>query len=256
MTLLHPLLRALAFLSRLPAPASAYRLGPHPLGPDAAWFAPAGLLMALLPAALLAALLALGLGALAASAGATLALVALTGALHEDGLGDTADGLFGHRSAEDALRIMKDSRVGTYGALALAGALLLRVVLLAEIAADAPLAGALAMLAAAAGSRGLMAWTWARLPNADPGGLADRMERPSRRTGRRALLVGAALFVAPALTVAGAFGTALAAFLALAATLRLHAVLRRRLGGANGDALGANQQIAEIALLLGLALAI
>ena len=109
---LYSALRATAFLTRLPPAARAFAGGPHPLGRDVAAFPVVGLLAAALPAGLLLFLCRLGLDPLAAAAFAVLTLVALTGALHEDGLGDTADGLFGHRDAEAALAIMKDSRIG------------------------------------------------------------------------------------------------------------------------------------------------
>ena len=269
---LYSALRATAFLTRLPPAARAFAGGPHPLGRDVAAFPVVGLLAAALPAGLLLFLCRLGLDPLAATAFAVLTLVALTGALHEDGLGDTADGLFGHRDAEAALAIMKDSRIGTYGALALMGSLLLRITLVADLAVRQPTAGALAMLGAAAASRGAMAWLWSALPTADRGGLADRVGRPGPAAGRRAALLGAALAVltgAAAGVLAAGEGTSLeaaaargagAALLGLALALlvlfRLAGILMRRLGGQTGDALGAAQQLTEIALLLGLALAL
>jgi len=136
--------------------------------------------------------------------------------------------------------------------------------------------GAAAMLGAAAASRGAMAWLWSALPTADRGGLADRVGRPGPAAGRRAALLGAALLVLAG-TAAGVLGTgegtsleaaaaaaaargAGAALLGLALALlvlfRLAGILMRRLGGQTGDALGAAQQLTEIALLLGLALAL
>ncbi|WP_182083954.1 adenosylcobinamide-GDP ribazoletransferase [Aureimonas sp. ME7] len=251
---IRPLLRAAAFLTRLPAAPGAFHGGPWPLGGDAAAFPAVGLLVAAPPALLLWLLGTWGLSPLTTAAIAVLALVALTGALHEDGLGDTADGLFGHADRSRALAIMKDSRIGTYGALALVGSLLLRVAALAEIAAISPLAGALALMGSAAASRGAMALLWSELPSADPGGLADRMGRPSPRAGRLAALIG---WGSGAVLTASVFGWGallLPPILTALAYLWLRSVLRRRLGGQTGDALGACQQIVEIACLLGLAL--
>ncbi|WP_019996024.1 adenosylcobinamide-GDP ribazoletransferase [Aureimonas ureilytica] len=256
--------RASAFLTRLPARAQAFQGGPHPLGADAAAFPLVGVAVALPSAVLLVLLGAAGLQPVTASLIALLLLVALTGALHEDGLADTADGLFGHTSAERALEIMKDSRIGTYGALALIGSVLLRVALLTELAARSPALAALALIAAAGASRGAMAWLWSRLPSARRDGLAGRMEAPSRETGRKAAgLALALLVVAGALTGALAKdgGTGLAAFVlpALLGAAGLDAFRRfllRRLGGTTGDTLGAAQQIVDIALLLGFALAL
>ncbi|WP_279479244.1 adenosylcobinamide-GDP ribazoletransferase [Aureimonas sp. SK2] len=252
--LLYPALRAGAFLTRLPAVPAAFAGPPVPLGRDAPAFPVVGLLVAAPSALLLYGVLQTGLSPLAASALAVLLLVALTGALHEDGLGDTADGLFGHADRSRALAIMKDSRVGTYGALALVGALLLRIALLADIAAGSALAAALALPAAGAASRGAMALLWAALPSADPGGLADRVGRPSPRAGRLAVLIGILLALVSTLPVFGTGAVLLPPFLAAVAWLLLSGVLRRRLGGQTGDTLGACQQVTELAWLLGLAL--
>ncbi|WP_082505701.1 adenosylcobinamide-GDP ribazoletransferase [Aureimonas sp. Leaf324] len=250
----HSVLRASAFLTRLPAMPAAFAGPAVPLGRDAPAFPVVGALAAALPALVLAGLLALGLTPLAASACAVLLLVALTGALHEDGLGDTADGLFGHADRERALAIMKDSRIGTYGALALIGSLILRVAFLAAIGSASGLAAALALAAAATGSRGAMAFLWSALPSADPGGLADRVGRPSPARGRIAAAIGLALASVLTVPVSGWGALILPPALAALVGLWLRGVLVRRLGGQTGDALGACQQLTEIAWLLGLAL--
>lgn len=252
--LVHSVLRASAFFTRLPAVPAAFAGPVVPLGRDAPAFPVVGALAAALPALVLAGLLALGLTPLAASASAVLFLVALTGALHEDGLGDTADGLFGHADRERALAIMKDSRIGTYGALALMGSLILRITFLAAIAGASGATGALALMAAAAGSRGAMALLWSALPSADPGGLADRIGRPPKRDGWTAASVGLALASILAVPVLGWGALVLPPALAALVLLWLRGVLVRRLGGQTGDALGACQQLTEIAWLLGLAL--
>ena len=168
------LLRALSFLSRFPALPEAFRGGPHPLAADAPAFPVVGLIVGLLPALLLLLAMAAGLAPFIAALLALALMVASTGALHEDGLGDTADGLFGHAGKDRALAIMKDSRIGTYGLLALAFALLLRIALLAEVATASPLAAACALLAAASASRGGMGLLWSSLPSARPDGIAGR----------------------------------------------------------------------------------
>lgn len=254
--LLHATLRALAFLTRLPVVARAFAgEGGHPLGRDVHAFPLAGLVAAAPSAALILLAHACGLSALTAAVGAVALLVFVTGGLHEDGLGDVADGLGGHHPKERALAIMKDSRIGAYGALALVLSLALRIALLADLAARGPGAAALALLLAAAASRGAMAWLWSSLPSADPGGLADRMGRPSRRRGRIAAALGAAILAAGAVPAAGPMGALLPLLLALIALAAFRRFLLRRLGGQTGDCLGAAQQIADIALLLGFALA-
>ena len=109
---------------------------------------------------------------------------------------------------------------------------------------------ALALFAAAAASRGAMAWLWSALPSADIGGLADRMGRPTAAVGRRALLLGDGLFL---VLGALAFGI-LPAFAGLAlggiVLLWFRGVIRRRLGGQSGDCLGAVQQLAEAVIYL------
>ncbi|GGE17146.1 adenosylcobinamide-GDP ribazoletransferase [Aureimonas endophytica] len=254
-TLVSATFRALAFLSRLPAPAGAFRESP-PLGRDAYAFPLAGLVIALPSAALLLAAAALGLSPASAAILALGLLVGTTGALHEDGLADVADGLGGNRPKERALEIMKDSRIGAYGALALGLSLLLRASLLADLAARGPGRAALALLLAAAASRGLMAWLWADLPPAVPGGTADRAGRPSPRAGRQAAALGTAILLLGGLPGFGLGGGLCALGLALAGLAGFRALLRRRLGGQTGDCLGAAQQIAEMAILIGLALTV
>ncbi|KHJ53369.1 hypothetical protein LA66_18395 [Aureimonas altamirensis] len=248
------LLRALSFLSRFPALPEAFRGGPHPLAADAPAFPVVGLIVGLLPALLLLLAMAAGLSPVTAALLALALMVASTGALHEDGLGDTADGLFGHAGKDRALAIMKDSRIGTYGLLALAFTLLLRIALLAEVATARPLAAACALLAAASASRGGMGLLWSSLPSARPDGIADSLGRPTRRQGLWSLALGAASGVLLGLPAAGFAGIALAAAISAGVYLWFRSVLRRRLGGQTGDTLGACQQLLDIAILLGLAL--
>ncbi|ALN72046.1 adenosylcobinamide-GDP ribazoletransferase [Aureimonas sp. AU20] len=247
--------RASAFLTRLPAPARVFDGSPPPLGADASAFALVGLIIALPPALLLLSLAALGLQPLAAALLALLCLIALTGALHEDGLADTADGLFGHAPRERALEIMKDSRIGTYGALALIGSVAARAVLLGDLAGHAPSLAALALIAAAGASRGAMAWVWSSLPSARPGGLSSRMEAPSRRAGRWAAFAAWAIAAFAGAAIGGVAGAVLPALLGVGGLCLFRAFLLRRLGGTTGDTLGAAQQICEILLLLGFAIA-
>ncbi|MEC5289795.1 adenosylcobinamide-GDP ribazoletransferase [Aurantimonas sp. C2-6-R+9] len=246
-------MRSLAFLTRLP-PARRAFTGTHPLGEDVHAFPLAGLIAAL-PAALILFLgPAVGLSALVVASLAVAAMVFVTGALHEDGLGDAADGLGGHHERERALAIMKDSRVGSYGALALVLSVALRIALLAELVEAGPAGAALALLGVAAASRGAMAWLWASLPSASVGGTADRMGRPDRRNGRAALLIGDGLFLVAGILAVG-FGPTFAGFLLGGLVLLwFRGFIERRLGGQTGDCLGASQQLVEIAALLGLAL--
>ncbi|MCB9959494.1 MAG: adenosylcobinamide-GDP ribazoletransferase [Rhodospirillaceae bacterium] len=182
------------------------------------------------------------------------ALVAATGGLHEDGLADLADGLGGGTSREAKLAIMRDSRVGTYGALALAFSLLLRTAAVAPLVASA--AGIVVLAMAAAASRAAMtAVFWAVEP-----ARADGLAAANRPCRVRAIVAGAwafaiALVLGPAL-LGPAVGAATAAAVLILAGLAAVAVAllaRRALGGHTGDVLGAVQQAAEIAALAGAA---
>lgn len=252
--LLAATLRALAFLTRLP-PASRAFAGSHPLGLDAHAFPLAGIVAAAPSAAFVLLGDLVGLSAPTIAVAAVGLLVLVTGGLHEDGLGDVADGLGGHRPAARALEIMKDSRIGAYGALALILSLGFRIALVAELVARDPAAAALILLLVAAASRGAMAWLWSSLPSVAPGGLAGRMGRPSPRIGRIALGLGMGFLILGGLFAGGLAGMVLSPLLALLALGQFRKLLIRRLGGQTGDCLGAGQQIAEMAMLLGFALA-
>lgn len=187
------------------------------------------------------------------------ATVWLTGGFHEDGLADTCDGLGGAVTRERALAIMKDSRLGSYGALGLGLTLALKAAVLAALAAaQAPAMLAAALVLAHGGSRAATVVLLVLLPyGGDPehakakplaqqvgaGGLAVALSW--------ALLIGAAAFAAgwgPGRLAAAAGAAALV-------TLLCGRWLRRRLGGYTGDALGATQQWSELAVYLALAAA-
>ncbi len=231
---------ALVLLTRLPLPA----LPDHVFARQAraAWAWPiVGLLVGGLAWAIGAALLAAGLPPMA-TAGLMLALlVTTTGAMHEDGLADTADGLWGGFTRERRLEIMKDSRIGSYGVLALIVVQGLRWSALAGLAAAGGLG---ALLAAALWSRAVMAVLMTALPHARADGLGRSVGRPPVPT--------AALACALALTGAALTGTPvlLPALLALAGTAALGALAHARIGGQTGDILGAAQQLAETIFLL------
>lgn len=189
---------------------------------------------------------------------AVAATVWLTGAFHEDGLADTFDALGGHVPVERALEIMKDSRIGTYGAAALLLGFTLRVGLVATLAVANVWAAMLALVAAHAVGRtaavGVMAW----LPYA--GDAAHAKAKPlalavPRATVAAALSVGVLVLCVLA-AVFGVFSptrwlavAAAGAMVAWAMRLWLH----QRLGGYTGDTLGATEQLAEMAVLLVLA---
>ncbi len=246
-------LRALTFLTRLPPSTHAFT-GAHPLGEDVHAFPLAGLLAVLPAVVVLWLATSLGLTPLIVAVLVVATQIAITGALHEDGLGDVADGLGGHHEKDRVLAIMKDSRVGSYGALALVLSIAMRIALIAALLTLSPQTAALSLFAVASISRGAMAWLWASLPSADPGGLADSVGQPDKAKGRAALFIGLAIYAIGGLFAVGA-GSTLAGFvLGGTALLWFREKLLRRLGGQTGDALGAAQQLVEIGALLGLAM--
>lgn len=232
---------ALVLLTRLPLPAlpsSAFDRQAQ-----AAWAFPLAGLAVALPACLLgAAALALGLPATVA-AGLVLAVqVMLTGAMHEDGLADAADGLWGGLTVERRLEIMKDSRIGSYGVLAMILATGLRWSALAALIAQG-LWGA--VIAVALISRAGMPVLMAALPPARSGGLSRSVGRPSAWAA--AAGIGLALLLGLLVSGAAALIAALSAALVV---WGLALLARAKIGGQTGDILGASQQLAEIAALL------
>lgn len=180
---------------------------------------------------------------------AMVATIALTGAFHEDGLGDTADGLGGGWDKAKILTIMKDSRVGSYGVIAIVLALLGKFALLAALPAGQVLA---ALVAGHAVSRGCAVSLMATMDYARDDE-ASKARPVATRLGIGSL-VCALFFAALPLLLLDPQQRLPAVALAVVATFWLAAKCRRWLGGYTGDCLGAVQQLAEIAFYLGLAL--
>jgi adenosylcobinamide-GDP ribazoletransferase len=253
--------RCVRFYSRLPMPRVPGEGDPHAV-PDFTR-EPAGLPFAALliagPAAL--AMLAAGLIGLDPALSGALAVAALvlaSGAFHEDGLADTADGLFGGHTAERRLEIMKDSRIGVFAGVAIGLTLLLRTLALAAIL-DAGGVGAAvgAVLVAAMVSRMEGVRVLASLPSARAYGAAAAVGRPTVPIAVAgyglALALGLVLCVLCGLSlVAAALGVALGSLLVTA----LAALSRRLIGGQTGDIAGAAQQLSEIGFYVGAAVAL
>jgi adenosylcobinamide-GDP ribazoletransferase len=241
--LIHDCKVALAFLTRLPV--RERRAWPDvDLAASVPWFPLVGALIGLAGGVGYALAVWLGLPRWPAAAIALATTIWLTGALHEDGLADLADGFGGGRTREDKLRIMRDSRIGSYGAIALVLTLLARAGALAAL--GAPWAVGTALVAAGAVSRAALPPLMATLPKARADGLAAGAGRPHPlRAGAAVLVAGliAIVLLGPAASAAllGGAGGALAVAL----------LTKRQIGGYTGDVLGATQQFAEIGLLLG-----
>lgn len=187
---------------------------------------------------------ALALGPAPAAILAVLAGIAVTGALHEDGLADTADGFGGGRDRMAKLAIMRDSRQGTYGIVAIAASLGLRAAAVAS-AAD-PISAGLALIAAHAASRALLPPLMRLMMPARADGLGAAAGRPSVAGAIVSLVIGIAVALAALGPLRGAIALAIAG-VAVALTALL---AQRQIGGYTGDVLGAFQQIGEIAMLL------
>ena len=184
---------------------------------------------------------------LAPNLAALLALAAtalVTGALHEDGLADAADGLGGGRTRERKLEIMRDSRIGTYGVCALILSFGLRWSALATIAN--PWAVALALCAAHTAARAGLPAFMSQVAPARPDGLSASAGSPPGRSIAIAFAVGIL-----ALVLALGPGKALVSLIVLSlAGLMLARLAIGQIGGQTGDILGAFEQTGEILILL------
>jgi adenosylcobinamide-GDP ribazoletransferase len=218
-----------------------------------AWATPvAGVVVGFIGALALALTTLLGLPLLLRAGLATTALVVATGALHEDGLADVADGFGGGATRERKLEIMRDSRVGAYGATALALALILRVGALSAALDGGFWRAALSLILVAALSRAAALTPLALLSPAR----ADGAGAAAGQLDSNALAAawGSALVIALALgfVALGVVHALLAALMSGACALLMVALARRAIGGQTGDVAGAAQQCGEIAAWCGL----
>lgn len=237
----HFFLLALQFFTRIPIPAST-PFSENALNASSRYFPLVGLIVG----SLCALVLCLSLQVFPLPVAIFLSLLAsllITGGFHEDGLADFADGMGGGWEREKILTIMQDSRLGTFGALALVMALGGKFLLLLSL----PLQWLLALLIAGHGISRLTAAsmlfteTYAR-ENGKAKPLATAMSRP-------AFLFAAATATVPFFFLPPVFVLALLPLIFLRLWFALW--LRRWLGGFTGDCLGALQQLSELLFLLG-----
>lgn len=233
---------ALGLLSRLPVRIDTARATAR--GAKAAWAYPiAGLIIGLIACTVAQITLALGLP-VPLAAGLTLAtLVITTGAMHEDGLADSADGLWGGWDKTRRLEIMKDSHIGVYGVIALAFSLGLRGLALSLLIAHGHLWPTI--LATAMLSRAAMVPLMARLPHARDTGLSHSVGKPSATAAR----IAVAIAIIAALILWQLAALWLIAMAVLAVVI-CALIAKSKIGGQTGDILGATQQVTEITLLL------
>ncbi|GLS38425.1 adenosylcobinamide-GDP ribazoletransferase [Mesorhizobium tianshanense] len=231
----------LVFFTRLPLPVVDFR--DRSLA-GAIWAAPiAGLAVALIGAVVYATGTWLGLAAGPAAALTLAATLLATGCLHEDGFSDVADGFGGGKTRDRKLEIMRDSRIGAYGACALGISLLIRWSVLSEFATTAQVL--LALIAAHAASRGLLGAFMHLLPPARSDGLSADAGTVSAETAGIGAVLGAV-----ALLVLGFGGAVFALVLLGLLFAAFRALCRSQIGGQTGDTVGALQQLVEIAILL------
>ena len=264
MSFIRHFLLAVQFFTRIPVTghvADWVGFSPAMLRASAAHFPGVGWLVAGTASAvywaLAAALTVTVFSPLVAAVFSTIATVLLTGGFHEDGLADVADGLGGSADRERSLNIMKDSRVGAFGAMALAMALMAKVALLSAIGAQ----GVHAAVACLAGGHVLSRLLPLLLVRALPhvGDTATSRSKPLADQISRRSLACASLWCVPPLALftwqTGAPALALATLASGLALLWMWRLFARRLQGFTGDCLGATQQVCEIAFYLGAALA-
>lgn len=249
-------LLALQFFTRIPVTgrlAQWVGYSPAMLRASAAHFPAVGWVVGALGALALAGALALW-PPLVAAVLCTVVTVLVTGAFHEDGLADMADGLGGASTRERALEIMKDSRIGAFGAIAMVLALGLKFALLATLAGQGAFVACAALVAAHVLSR--LAPLAVMRASPYVGGEGGKAKPMADAVSGGAVVV-AVLWSLPAallVIVAGGMVNGVAALIAAAlVALFMVRLLRRRLGGFTGDGLGATQQLSELAIYLALA---
>lgn len=235
---------ALVFLTRLPVG------GPHRAIGSCAWAFPlAGLFVGGVAVAVFYTSIWLGFGPLLASVLCFIATATLTGALHEDGLADAVDGLFGGRDKARVLEIMRDSRLGAFGGLALV------LITGAKVAALAQLFGygaqdlvALGLVLSHMVARATLPCVMAVLPLADQSGVAASVGRPAPFVAALCLVIA----IGAGVLIVGPISLLIITGLVSLSVIALSRLVYNRVGGYNGDTLGLIEQMAELMVLLGL----
>lgn len=233
---------AFALLTRLPIPRlpeSAFdRTG------RAVWAYPlVGAVLGGLAVLVGTATLAAGLPVAIAAALALITIMVTSGAMHEDGLADVADGFWGGQTQVRRLEIMKDSQIGTYGTLALICIVGVRWIATAGLLVVAPAS----IVVCAVASRASMPFLMNTLPHARDNGLSHSVGRPQMTT----VLAGMALALVISIVLVGT-NAALVVLVATAVPWLIKPIAHRKINGQTGDVLGATQQISETVALCAL----
>ncbi|WP_126447155.1 adenosylcobinamide-GDP ribazoletransferase [Sulfuricystis multivorans] len=242
---------ALRFFTRIPAPIWVGHSAEQ-LNHAARWFPAVGIIVGAMGAAVTLMAASLWPPSIAVLLGMAATLL-VTGAFHEDGLTDTLDGLGGGFTREQALTIMKDSRIGSFGAIGIVVVLLIKFAALSELLASAgtvPSAPtfALALIGGHAVSRFAATTLIYALDYAREAGKAKPL---ATRLAINELAFAALIGLAPCLWLPWQQAAVALLFVTLV-TLLAARWFRQRLGGYTGDCLGATQQLTEIAFYLGL----
>ena len=230
--------RALSFLTIIPCPSSVENA--EDFGRACGWFPVVGALLGVILYGI-ARLFSLSFSSLQVAVLVVVLWAFLTRGFHLDGLADTFDGVGGGFDKNSRLAVMKDSRLGTFGGIAIAAVLLLKATLLVEFGGRleslvlAPVMGRWAILLA-----------MRHFPSARPGGLGDTFRSGC---GKEQWVLGTIAAFWAALLMGGVHGLQLFAIV-IATTLLLSFWLKRLLGGLTGDSYGALCEIVEVASLL------
>jgi adenosylcobinamide-GDP ribazoletransferase len=235
------LITAFTLLTRLPV--GRFGSGSSDLARSVWAFPVVGLTVGLIGALVYWLLHKLGVPAWLAGSWAFVAILVVTGAFHEDGLADTVDGFGGGKTRERKLEIMRDSRIGSYGAVALGLSLLIRIGALASL--ERPHLVLVALIAAAMAGRAGIILPLLALPPARTDGMAAGMAEIPRWSAFVGL--GLTLFLS-AMT-----GMLIVAAAAVAAAATVTQLARMQIGGHSGDVLGACEVIVECVTLTVLA---
>lgn len=239
---------ALRFFTRLPVPAWV-GWSNELMNASARWFPAVGWIVGAAGAAVLW-MTGQALPAALAAVLSTAATIRLTGAFHEDGWGDACDGFGGGWSREQILTIMKDSRIGAYGAI---GIVLMLAAKLAALSSMSLMSAAVALLVAHPLSRlcaTALIYTMAYARDDDPDGVSRAKPLAVKLSGG-GMLWAALCGLAP-LALLAPVQIAWVAGLAVLVTLSAARHFRRRIGGYTGDCLGAVQQLTELAVYVAL----
>ena len=237
----------LAFYSRLPAGKAAHDA--PSLNRMAPVLAPVGLVIGALPAGFLLLAAGAGLPASLAALGAVGILAMVTGAMAEDGLADSLDGLWGGNSREKRLQIMRDSRQGTYGVLAIVLLVGARWGALNELVALSPSRAAALWMAAQIVARQAALWLAVSLPVARTNGAAHGAGQLAAGAFWQGMVLAGIVAIAlavPFLPPAGIFWAGCAGALSVFGWRK---ICQRKIGGYSGDVIGGLQGLVEIALL-------